>query len=134
MKKLKSTLYPLLLVALFLGLVSLGLGLFQLTVWIEPPSPDTAALPKTGSPPTPAAEGIGDLPAALPSVPPASPTPIASPTKSTSPTAIASGQGTLRVGNPTEHPVRIVLTKVQSKGYGEPAHWDFAPGEGGAKG
>lgn len=48
-----------------------------------------------------------------------------------SPTAIA-GQGTLRVGNLTEHPVRIVL-QVKSPNL-EPLNWDFAPGEGGNQG
>ena len=44
--------------------------------------------------------------------------------------------GSLRVSNRSEHPVRVaLLSKRQAeKSYGKPAHWDFAPGEGGGKG
>lgn len=37
-----------------------------------------------------------------------------------------------RVGNRSPHPVRVVLLK--RRGNGDPAHWDFAPGEGGSEG
>lgn len=44
--------------------------------------------------------------------------------------------GTLRVSNRSEHPVRVaLLAKGETeKSYSKPAHWDFAPGEGGGKG
>lgn len=44
--------------------------------------------------------------------------------------------GSLRVSNRSEHPVRVALLSKQQaeKSYGKPAHWDFAPGEGGGKG
>ncbi|MBE9188754.1 hypothetical protein IQ270_30040, partial [Microcoleus sp. LEGE 07076] len=44
--------------------------------------------------------------------------------------------GSLRVSNRSEHPVRVaLLSKRQAqKSYKKPAHWDFAPGEGGDKG
>lgn len=44
--------------------------------------------------------------------------------------------GTLRVSNRSEHPVRVaLLAKGEAeKSYSKPAHWDFAPGEGGGKG
>ncbi len=57
-------------------------------------------------------------------------------------TAIAV-QGLLRVGNPTDHPVRVALLKKlgakdaanqNQAGYESPAHWDFDPGEGSEKG
>jgi hypothetical protein len=61
--------------------------------------------------------------------------------------AIATAQGLLRVGNPTDHPVRVavLLKKTGSKNAGNPsaiaqtdyeapAHWDFDPGEGSEKG
>jgi len=59
--------------------------------------------------------------------------------------AIATaGQGTLRISNPTDYPVRVALlskktvtagTQPKPKNtYDTPAHWDFAPQEGGAKG
>ncbi len=53
------------------------------------------------------------------------------------PKPAASGTtGQLRAGNRTEHPVRLVFLgqKSGSSAYGEPAHWDFAPFEGGSKG
>ncbi len=59
-------------------------------------------------------------------------------------TAIAAVQGLLRVGNPTDHPVRVavLLKKPGTKDsadpskidYEAPAHWDFDPGEGSEKG
>jgi hypothetical protein len=50
--------------------------------------------------------------------------------------ATSGSAGQLRAGNRTEHPVRLVFLGRQSgaKCYGEPAHWDFAPFEGGSKG
>jgi hypothetical protein len=50
--------------------------------------------------------------------------------------ATSGTAGQLRAGNRTEHPVRLVFLGRQSgsKCYGEPAHWDFAPFEGGSKG
>jgi hypothetical protein len=64
------------------------------------------------------------------------------------PKAIALRQGNLRISNPTDYPVRIALlakssTKSKSSqiaksatgsSYESPAHWDFAPQEGSAKG
>ncbi|AFY74606.1 hypothetical protein Syn7502_02647 [Synechococcus sp. PCC 7502] len=46
----------------------------------------------------------------------------------------AIGQGALRVGNLTEHPVRVVLLSRLSQPDAEPLNWDFVPGEGGSKG
>jgi hypothetical protein len=63
--------------------------------------------------------------------------------------AIAPGSGMLRVGNLTEHPLRVALllrrlgpektpsptSPTPSKStYEPPAHWDFEPGEGAQKG
>ncbi|MBM0742959.1 hypothetical protein JOY44_15320 [Phormidium sp. CLA17] len=58
--------------------------------------------------------------------------------------AIAAVQGLLRVGNPTDHPVRVAVllkkpgtknsTNQSQSGYESPAHWDFDPGEGSEKG
>ena len=65
--------------------------------------------------------------------------------------ASALRQGVFRIGNPTTYPVRVALLpkKISGEGsegnassaqavkqtsYEVPAHWDFAPEEGGAKG
>lgn len=63
------------------------------------------------------------------------------------PSNSATQHGLLRVGNLTEHPVRLAVLLKQAPqtaktkagamarpGYEPPAHWDFAPGEGGSKG
>jgi hypothetical protein len=50
----------------------------------------------------------------------------------------ASYQGGLRISNPTEYPVRVALLSKSSTSpkpnYEIPAHWDFAPQEGGDRG
>lgn len=53
-----------------------------------------------------------------------------------------AGQGTLRMSNQTDQPVRLALLARRSPvkstsgqaNYNLPAHWDFAPGEGSEKG
>jgi hypothetical protein len=138
MKKLKSILYPVFILVLLLGLTAVGLGLFQLTVWIEPQSPDTSSIPGFGSPstPAPAVKKAEKLSPALPKVSPILPPPTVSPSKSPEPTVVVAYQGALRVSNPTEHPIRVALLarRLPEKAYGEPAHWDFAPMEGGNQG
>jgi hypothetical protein len=136
MKKFKSTLYPIFIFLGFLGLLGLGLGLLQITVWIEPQSPETSSLPILEPPSSPSIETSKKRSPTLPGVSSASPTPVASPSKSPDPTDVATRQGGLRVSNLTEHPVRLALLARQSstKSYGEPAHWDFAPMEGSNQG
>ena len=57
--------------------------------------------------------------------------------------ATAVRQGELRISNPTGYPVRVALLAKKpeapssggtTSGYDLPAHWDFAPQEGGTKG
>ncbi|MEG3895312.1 MULTISPECIES: hypothetical protein [unclassified Microcoleus] len=82
---------------------------------VAPASADTANKPKPDSIPTPP-ESEEELLSSIP--------------------ANAASAGSLRVSNRSEHPVRVaLLSKRQAKkSYGKPAHWDFAPGEGGDKG
>jgi hypothetical protein len=136
MKNFKSTVYFLSIVVLVLGLAALGLGLVRFSISIEPQPPDISSLPIVKPPIPPTVEKVEKLVPALPSVTPALPTPVASPSKSLEPAAVAARQGALRVSNPTEHPVRVALLTRQSseKTYGEPAHWDFSPMEGGSQG
>ena len=73
---------------------------------------------------------------------PTSPSPQASPIEPISsqpdPKAIANRQGTLRISNPTDYPIRVaLLSKVPTSpkpNYDVPAHWDFAPQEGSSRG
>ncbi len=78
-------------------------------------SADTAQEPKPNSIPTP-------------------PQPLEE--SNSSPPANTKATGSLRVSNRSEHPVRVALLSKREphKSYGKPAHWDFAPGEGGGKG
>ncbi len=121
---------------MLLGSIAIALGWIRFTVWIEPQSPDTSSLPVMKPP----RELIRETPeAALPILPtrsPISPTPDALPPKSLDPKVLAAAKGVLRVSNPTEHPVRLALLEQPSSGksYGKPAHWDFAPMEGGSQG
>lgn len=136
MKNFKSTLYPISILAFLLGLAGLGLVLFEVRVSYEPESPDISSLPAIEPPDAPAVEKTQKRSPTLPAVSPTLPTPVTSPSKSPNPAEVAARQGTLRVSNPTEHPVRVALLTMQkqSKAYSEPAHWDFAPMEGGNQG
>lgn len=67
----------------------------------------------------------------------------ASPSAVSETIASANGirQGVLRISNPTEYPIRVALLAKKSTSstpakpaYEVPAHWDFAPQEGGTKG
>ncbi|MGL5082105.1 MAG: hypothetical protein ACRC8A_11525 [Microcoleaceae cyanobacterium] len=65
-----------------------------------------------------------------------------SPTRSSSPSPSPSlnpiqlnTPGSVRVGNQTQHPVRVVLKRRSASGSSaQPIHWDFAPQEGSVKG
>ncbi|MBE9130201.1 hypothetical protein IQ258_29735 [Coleofasciculus sp. LEGE 07081] len=128
--------YPTFILVLLLGLGGLALGLVEFKVWIEPQSPDTSSLPGIESSAAPDLEKVQQLSSALPKPSAELPSPTASPPKPLDPVALAAHQGTLRVSNFTQHPVRVALLARQqgSKSYGEPAHWDFAPMEGGSQG
>lgn len=128
MKNLKTTLYPLIIGILLLGIATLGLRLIQVTVWIEPEIPDISSIPEISPPEAPKIE--------KPKVSPSLPTPDTKPEKSADPAEVEARQGALRVSNPTAHPIRVALLSRQSsdKAYSEPAHWDFSPLEGGTQG
>ncbi len=120
------------------GLLLSGIHFAISTASIEP-QPTTAIDSSLSLPPPPPANA---------SIRPASPNRVASPAPSPSdlaetessdrvPSASVQGDlGALRVSNRTDHPVRIALLQQPPEGepYGEPVHWDFAPGEGSQKG
>ena len=111
--------------AIVLGVgLSLGLGV--------PKSPLQPTRFNPLSPPSPEAEAAASpLPKPSPSE-----QPIAS--GSPDPVAAAKRQGTLRISNPTEYPVRVALLSKSPAApkpeFDIPAHWDFAPQEGGDRG
>ncbi|MEW5855909.1 MAG: hypothetical protein AB1861_00770 [Cyanobacteriota bacterium] len=119
--------YPGVLIALLLGLFGLGLGLLQERAELNPAKSDASLLSKTNASLLENSPGAGKLPTS---------TPIASPTDARQIPLIATRQGPLRVTNQTEYPLRLALLTYQppTTSYGEPAHWDFAPGEGGSQG
>lgn len=136
MKNPKFKPYSVLILVFLLGVIGLGLKLSRFTISIEPQSPDTASLPVVEPPIVPVADKARKISPGLPNITPALPTPASSPSKSPQPIAVAARQGNLRVSNPTDHPVRVALLARQlpEKTYGEPAHWDFSPMEGGSQG
>jgi hypothetical protein len=129
MKKFtKSTAYPVAIFALLVGLVVLFLASFQVRVWVEPGNSKTVSVPKAQTTGSPLLEKADELSAILPS-----PSPTSSPQPQ--PSNKEARQGAFRAGNPTEHPVRIaLLARGSESDYSEPAHWDFAPGEGSLQG
>lgn len=136
--------YPALIVAAVLGVAGLVLGWLQFSVTIEPINPDAALIPEKAALPQ---QSLSNEPATVPS---AMPTPQAEPhqvvkqkTLAQSSPQSAAIPGALRVSNQTDQPLRVALLTRQSSGnspagsksqYGEPVHWDFAPGEGSSQG
>jgi hypothetical protein len=128
-------------------LAGLFLGRFEITISNGSNLPSNLPEPATVLPPilivSPTATSTVDLanrPKSEPIPTPSEPNgELISSTATEEPTTntlVAKPGGILRVSNRTEHPVRVaLLTKRQAeKSYGKPAHWDFAPGEGGSKG
>ena len=124
----------------FLLVIWQVLGQWQFSITVEPPeaelptvSPSSEVLPvtKSASNSTSNSTPASTLTQSLEATNPAK----------TISNAPATAVGSLRVSNPTTHPVRLALLPVQSTAksgkqpaYGLPAHWDFAPGEGGSRG
>lgn len=125
------------MVAVCLVLVGVWLGRTQVGFWStskkQPASPNSATI----MPPALSPVSATPIPRAI-----ASPVPIDKPLENKlaakAKTAPSNPQatGSLRVSNRTEHPVRVALLSRKSgeKSNSKPAHWDFAPGEGGGKG
>lgn len=109
---MKFKLYP----GIWVGGVILVTLLIFRQLLLTAPTPETSVVipPPTPEPPAP------------------SPSPTPPPVRPQSP-APTAGQGSLRVSNRTEHPVRIALLATPA-GDAEPVHWDFAPQEGSQNG
>ena len=115
------------------------LGRFEITISNGSNLPSDLTSPATALPPTPPVSPV----AAASADTTKDPKPDSTPTPPESEEELLSSipantkaTGSLRVSNRSEHPVRVaLLSKRQAeKSYGKPAHWDFAPGEGGGKG
>lgn len=133
-----------------LGICLIALLLTRLEIRIEPPVPpqEEAAIPEPTSPVRPLPATPLPSPEASPSPTPL-PTPslpAASPPEAALPVKPQGASGRVRVSNQTGSPVRIALlphaatavqsgaTANQASAYGQPVHWDFAPGEGSTAG
>ena len=143
-----SVFYLVVIFASVLGVVGfLLLAWRQFTVRIEPVGSDVALLSekKTLLPQSPsrdAAVSSSDEQIAqakpLPSVKQETP----AESSPQSPDAKVGISGALRVSNQTEQPLRVALltqsatnsSATSKPKYGEPVHWDFAPGEGSSQG
>ncbi len=143
-----SVFYPVVIFASVLGVVGFLLLIWlQFTVRIEPVGSDVALLSekKTLLPQSPSSDAAVSSSAEqiaqakpLPSV--KQETPAESSPQSSD--AKASISGALRVRNQTEQPLRVALltqsatnsSATSKPKYGEPVHWDFAPGEGSSQG
>jgi hypothetical protein len=143
---MNSSVYPAVIVACLLGFLGLVLGWLQFSVSIETINPD-ASLPPETLPPQPQSSSQPCSP--IPSVS----TPVSKQDdaiKKDTPSVSNSesverrgGQGGLRMSNQTNQPVRVALLTRRSVAtssssrqptYGDPVHWDFAPGEGSRQG
>lgn len=127
----KSLVYPAVIIFV-LGLIGLVLGLF--TVSIEPIEPDSS-LPDQVPPQLRSPSGkLFSTPAPKPTQQ------VTPPVSNPEPARVAADVGTLRVSNQADQPVRVALlardaaTSADGHNYQEPAHWDFAPGEGSSQG
>ncbi|BAY17797.1 hypothetical protein NIES21_36390 [Anabaenopsis circularis NIES-21] len=139
-----------------LGLLGLLVGCLDLSVSFETTNPDTSDTASTNMPQSKSNSELPILDATATSTNVSSTTtiPVNQVEQSTSkvqsvlvnrPNVAGSGkaQGTLRMSNQTDQPVRLALLARQLKGKGSasskitsdiPAHWDFAPQEGSSKG
>ncbi|VXD15562.1 hypothetical protein [Planktothrix paucivesiculata] len=123
---MKDKLYPAFLITgtILLTLISLRQFLFRYCMQTERkpaeqmvlsvPHPLSTTFPKT-------------------SVAPPPPLNISLPPSSV-PTPTNYHQGSFRVSNLTEHPVRVALLSRSAPNITEPVHWDFAPAEGSGEG
>lgn len=150
-KDVRLKVYPAIIGVLSACLLALLLSRFDVKVWTEQ-APDSSSvkpdssespLPPAATPAPPSASASA-VPSATP--PAASPSPQPSPIASSSnaaPASTGSRAGGLRVSNQSTYPVRVALLPQQqdkagatgaSTAFTQPVHWDFAPGEGSAKG
>jgi len=135
---MKAKLYPAFLITgtILLTLISLRQFLFRYCV---PSTERKSSEQVTLSLSTPLSTTFPKTSIPTPSSPARTPVPYpesgVTPPKLSSPSHPTSHhQGSFRVSNLTEHPVRVALLSRSSPTITEPVHWDFAPQEGSKEG
>ncbi|MBE9121076.1 hypothetical protein IQ269_09655 [Tychonema sp. LEGE 07199] len=136
---MKLKIYQILIGLSIVLMIGMFLGRFEITISNGANQPNDLPNAATALPPIPPVSPVTTASADTANEP--KPDSIAAPRESeeellASIPANIKAAGILRVSNRSEHPVRVaLLSKGQAeKSYGKPAHWDFAPGEGGDKG
>ena len=136
---MKLKIYQLVIGVSIVLITGMFLGRFEITISNGSNLPSDLPSPATALPPTPPVSPVATASADTANDPnpdsiPTPPEPLEEIYSSIP--ANTKAIGSLRVSNRSEHPVRVaLLSKRQAeKSYGKPAHWDFAPGEGGGKG
>ena len=136
---MKLKIYQIVIGVSIVLITGMFLGRFEITISNGSNGPSDLPSPATALPPTPPVSPVATASADTANEP--KPDSIPTPPESeeellSSIPANTKATGSLRVSNRSEHPVRVaLLSKRQAeKSYGKPAHWDFAPGEGGGKG
>jgi hypothetical protein len=130
--------------AIGFGLLVLLLFWFNFNIQVEPVAPESPSPTVDNS--TPA---VSPTTESSPSASPLQPSPTVSASPQSDNLAGKTRAGTLRVGNKTDHPLRVVLLPQRNQNsspssaqpqsndqspYSEPVHWDFAPEEGSGRG
>lgn len=136
-----SVLYPAVIAAAVLGVVGLVLGWLRFEVTIEPITSDPALIPAKAVPSQQTQLTDSVAVSSVEPIPKAKPSAAKQELAQSSPQSPAI-PGSLRISNQTEQPLRVALlarsgensTAANKSDYGEPVHWDFAPGEGSSQG
>jgi hypothetical protein len=135
---MKLKIYQMIIGVAIVLITGMFLGRFEITISNGANRPNDLPSAATALPPTPPLSRVATASADTGNQPKPDSIPTPEPLEESnfSIPVNAEATGSLRVSNRSDRPVRVaLLSKRQAeKSYGKPAHWDFAPGEGGGKG
>lgn len=133
-KDLRLKIYPAVIGVLGICLIASLFANVQIEVSPGVPPADLPEPERSAAPEPPQAPIAS--PSQLPTAAPPEATPSPQPTEQL-PAIGITAQGSLRVSNQTEYPLRVALLPQQTEAqppFSQPVHWDFAPAEGSSKG